>query len=1197
MSAHHPPELRHPDPIPAAGAGDPAHASREIVVGLLGDVSVRRDDRLVPVPGGRARVLLAALAVRPGVARSAHALIEDIWGTEPPRSPMNALHTQVSRLRASLPDGALEAGPAGYRLRLPAERIDLSAARGLAARAGSCYEAGEFADVPPLVRAARALWRGEPGADLPDTPLAAELRDDADHVRAELDRIELAALVGLGDTGRALPLARAAAAAAPFDESAHAGLMRLLAATSRTPEALDVFAAYRLSLAAELGTDPGPAITALNAELLRGEYTPPPGRGVRDGEAESARPGAAGRPGPPTGPSPASMPDTGGGVDLPSGAPASGAGRSTNATNATNTSPPDAGASPGWSAAPDAAGDDTGAAGAAHLCLGLRAAPNELLGRAADLAELERLIRRSRVTTVLGPGGTGKTRVAHELGLRVARSEPVVLVELAPVRADVTDEAGARDAVESAISATIGLGETLRDQGIIRPAAAFAAARRLREALSARPMLLILDNCEHLVDAAAAVVADLLGSCAQLTVVTTSRAPLAITAETVYPLAPLRIDAAGSPATALFRARARAVRPDVRLDPDTVARLCRTLDGLPLAIELAAARVRTMSVADIESRLEHRFALLRSGDRSAPARHRTLHAVIDWSWNLLDPDQQVTLRRLCRFPGGFTLAAAEAVAHGPQVVDVAAAIEGLVGQSLLTVLDDTEHGIRYRMLETVREFGEEHLVAVEGEAALVEDRMARWARDFALASVLRYREGDQVGAVLAVGTEADNLVAVLRAAVDRADTTTFYTVFPVVSLVWIMRGAHREFSGWAVRAVALAPSPARGGLDADLQMFALLMMFLHLAYLSDNHRALAAVRIRGRALLRTGIPGPALGLLAELVFVRVSSVRRGRLLAEGTRHPEPEVRVAALFARANVWENAGNVHGSTRDAQHALRLLAGTDVWGTSMVCQHLAQLDGQSGRYRASAAYYRRALENMEQLRIHEEVMESRCFLAVALIGAGDVAGARAELGFVLEPASPGPLAGRPLDDPLVRRNHRLATVAGAVAELLLAEGETGAGLRYYRRALELLGWPTAELVPGPGGLMTASAAIGAHVLHDRAGEVGDLVNQVALGAGERLVVLYDLPQVGAVACGVGSWLLDRDPADAVGLELLALAASSVARQDFPSMELARHHARHRRRVGADRFDDAVRAAGGTGRHRAARRILDLLETHLART
>jgi predicted ATPase len=171
----------------------------------------------------------------------------------------------------------------------------------------------------------------------------------------------------------------------------------------------------------------------------------------------------------------------------------------------------------------------------------------------------------------------------------------------------------------------------------------------------------------------------------------------------------LAIDAAGSPATDLFVARARAVRPSVRLDPEVVARLCGTLDGLPLAIELAAARVRTMSVEEIEARLEHRFALLRSGDRSSPERHRTLHAVIAWSWNLLDAPQQVTLRRKCRFPAGFTLAAAEVVAAGPEVDDVAAAVDGLVGQSLLTVLEDEGGGIgmRYRMLETVREFGEE----------------------------------------------------------------------------------------------------------------------------------------------------------------------------------------------------------------------------------------------------------------------------------------------------------------------------------------------------------------------------------------------------------------------------------------------------------------------------------------------------------
>ncbi|MEU5404548.1 ATP-binding protein [Nocardia asteroides] len=824
--------------------------------------------------------------------------------------------------------------------------------------------------------------------------------------------------------------------------------------------------------------------------------------------------------------------------------------------------------------------------------LGLRAAPNELLGRAADLDAIAELTRRSRVTTVLGPGGTGKTRVANAVGERFAGTLPVVLVELAPVQAE-SASTKARADIEAAIGHVMGLGEVMREPGGLRLGLQIDARRRLQEALDARPMLLILDNCEHVVESAAELVADLVGSCAQLTVLTTSRSPLAITAESVYPLAPLAIDAAGSPATDLFSARARAVRPDVRLDPETVVRLCRTLDGLPLAIELAAARVRTMSVAEIESRLDHRFALLRSGDRTAPHRHRTLHAVIAWSWNLLDPDQQVVLRRLSRFPGGFTLSAAEVVGAGPEVPDVAAAIEGLVGQSLLTVLDDPDGtGIRYRMLETVREFGAEQLDAIDAtsagaETALVRDRMARWARGFVRDAVAEYRAGEQVPVVLAVTAELDNLVAILRTATAHADVETVYTVFPVTATVWVMRGAHLEFIGWAVRLVAITPPTPVSGLDADLQMVTHMLTCLHLMFHNGGDvRPVAIARLRARRLLAHPALDPGLRLLGRLITVRLNRGRIGRLLADGVRSPEPTARVAALVARANFWENAGNVVGSTRDSLLALTDLESGDVWGTSMVCQHLAQLCGQSARYAESVTYYRRALTQMHRLRVHDEILESRCYLAAALIGCGRREEARAELDLVVHSADSG--LGQ-VDDPTIRRNHRLSGVATALAELELADGEIDAGLRHYRRSLELIGWPAFELSPGPGAMMVSAAAVSAHVLHGRAADAADLVTQIVATTDRRLSQYLDLPQIGGVACAVGSYLLATEPGRPEGLELLTLAVTSVARQDYPSMEMARHLAFHRDTVGADALVEAVRRSTGIRRLDAAARIVAL--------
>ncbi|MBF6269419.1 winged helix-turn-helix domain-containing protein [Nocardia farcinica] len=1100
-----------------------------IVVGLLGEVALRRDAALVPVPGVRARLLLTALALRPGRHRGATSLIEDVWGDSPPRAPMNALHTQVSRLRAALPDGAVEAGPAGYRLLLRPAQVDLARAGELLALArehvrGANGSAGDLAAGLAAVSAARALWRGEPAADLPPGPVTDDLRTAAGALAADLDAVELTLREADGDTEAALRIARRAAAADPLSEPAQLALLRLLAATGRPTEALESFAAFRARLADELGADPGPALVAMNTAILRGEPVVPV--------------------------------------------------------------PPAASAGPARDAGHEraAAGGGAPTTPGTHPAIGLRAAPNPLLGREADLTALLGLVEQARVVTVLGPGGTGKTRIANELGARMTRREPVVLVELASVRSG--PGADARVEVEAAISATLGLGEVVREPGgLLRPGRV-DFGRRLREALAARPILLILDNCEHLVDAVAAVVADLIGACEHLTVVTTSRAPLAITAETVYPLDPLAIDPAGSPATELFAARARAVRPTVRLDPEVVARLCAMLDGLPLAIELAAARTRTMSVEEIERRLEHRFALLRSGDRTSPERHRTLHAVIAWSWNLLDEPQQRALRRMCRFPAGFTLAAAEIVAGGP---DAAEAIEGLVSQSLLTVLEGAEGtGVRYRMLETVREFGEEQLGAEEAD--LVVARMAAWGRSYARDALRRYRAAEQLATVHSVAEEVDNLVAVLRAAADRGDGATAYRVFPVAGLLWMMRGAHLDLLAWAPRVLDCLPEgddPA--GIDADLHMLACLLIAVHTVYISAEARPFLATRMRIRRLLRRARDlDPSLRLLGELACADLSGRRLPRLLAEGARSPDPDVRIAALVARANLRENAGLVHGSTRDAQRALELLRDRDPWGTALVCQHLGQLGGQTAHYAESVRHYRRAVELLRLLGAHEEIMEIRSFLAVALIADGRPQEGARELEFAFEGADRSHPA--PVDDPGILRNHRLSAVAAAVAELRLAQGDVDAGLRYYHRALDLLGWPQDNLVPGPGGLMLAAAAIGAHVLHGRADRAATLADQVAVGAAVRLAQFYDLPQVGSAACAIGSWLLALDPSSATGLELLVLAARAVARQDYPSMTLRRHIDLHTPRVGADRFDAAVRAGAVTGRLAAAHRIIELL-------
>ena len=332
---------------------------------------------------------------------------------------------------------------------------------------------------------------------------------------------------------------------------------------------------------------------------------------------------------------------------------------------------------------------------------GLRFEATSLVGRDEDIRALRAAVREARVTSILGPGGLGKTRLAHLLG-REAEQPVVHFVELVGVASpeDVVGEVGSALGVRDSVSGRRVL--TAEQRNDVRA--------RIAQLLDQAPTLLILDNCEHVVEAVADLVAFLVASCRELRVVTTTRAPLAIAAERVFALGQLSEDAAAD----LFAQRASAARPGVPLDDEAVRRVVRRLDGLPLAIELAAAKVRVMSVDDIDRRLDDRFALLRGGDRSAPDRHQTLIAVIDWSWNLLTEAERRALRWLSVFHDGFTLAGGRRPAR---LRRARRSSQSLVDQSLLTRDRRPAGTVRYRMLETVREFGRMQLVGAGEDAA------------------------------------------------------------------------------------------------------------------------------------------------------------------------------------------------------------------------------------------------------------------------------------------------------------------------------------------------------------------------------------------------------------------------------------------------------------------------------------------------
>ena len=426
----------------------------------------------------------------------------------------------------------------------------------------------------------------------------------------------------------------------------------------------------------------------------------------------------------------------------------------------------------------------------------LPAVNNRLIGRERELNEIVATLEVGRIVTLTGVGGVGKTRLALGVAERLQRSHPdgVWFVELASVEND--------DAVVDVVASSTG----------VLPNPGLDVRQALLEVFASRRALIVLDNCEHLVDAVADLVDDLVGRCPGVTVLATSREALMIDGERSWPVPSLGVDAGQeSAAVELFVERARDVAPVWVADDDmeVVTDICRQVEGIPLAIELAAARIRSLGAAEIRDRLADRFRLLSGGRRRALERHQTLRHAIGWSFDLLDPAERAVLMRLSVFANRFGLRAAEAVCAGGNVAvdDVVDHLDSLVRKSLLTV--DRDHAeIRYRQLETVRQYAEELLVQTE-EADEIRFRHARHFADESdeMFDVFRSpqqsraydwveREMDNLRIAFSWSTESADPDAAISLAANVGDVARFFDSGasrirgPKMSSTWLVHGGH-----------------------------------------------------------------------------------------------------------------------------------------------------------------------------------------------------------------------------------------------------------------------------------------------------------------------------------------------------------------------------------------------------------------------
>jgi predicted ATPase/DNA-binding SARP family transcriptional activator len=938
---------------------------------VLGPLRVHDDKgRPVRVGGPRVRALLIALALEPGRVVPVASLQRWLWDDDPPDGGRAALQALVSRLRAAfrdagLPDALVESHAAGYRLGVAPEAVDATAFDALAGRGSRALADGDPVTAGGGLRQALGLWHGAALADMAGSESAAGTAARLEELRraAILDRIEAdLASASPSDAAALVAELQAVTAADPLAERPRALEMRALYLAGRQAQALAVYEQARDLLADRLGVDPSPQLADVHLGVLR--------QTLRDGQHAAGQEAALAGPGP---------------------------------------------EAPAW---------------LPHVPL------TSFVGREHDVSRVHKLLAEGRLVTLTGPGGSGKTRLATVVGASAPGA--VSVIELAPL-----NEA---EEVPRAVFAALGLREGGmlgggRGRGIAgsrgEPGQAGPVPHvsdpvgRLVTVLGSRQALLVLDNCEHVIEAAAQLADRVLAGCPGVRILATSREALGITGETVWPVLPLPVPApgadgtaeiAGSAAVRLLRDRAAAVRPGFEVTAENavdVARICRVLDGMPLAIELAAARLSSLSPAQLAERLSDRFGLLTGGSRTAAARHKTLRGVVDWSWELLEPAERTLARRLSVFPGGATLSAAEqACADGPALsparppdgeLPVSAIIDTvrrLVDKSFLLVEEPGDAGAepRYRMLETVREYCIEQLEEA-GEAIGARRQMCEYLLRLAGRADPMLRTAGQRRWFNALAAENENTHAALRWAIDCGDAGTAYAYARALGWYWVLNG-QRGDSGALARGVLdmahggrAAAVCGRSSSDAPAEARAIC------AVVAATNDWAWAEDVRGSELGRAlaearreaGERPPHLIVTVGAALVAILTQDQEGALGLVAAHftaADPWVRAGARLMHSFYAFNVGRMAEALDGCELALTGFREIgEVWGTAMTLMQRAEMARLRGDYAAAIGSLEEAVALGGGLSAWEDIAQLYGNLASMRTRAGDYARASADL------------------------------------------------------------------------------------------------------------------------------------------------------------------------------------------------------------